>query len=699
MRRIPFLFCLISLGFSSQALAARSEFVLGGEDGHPWQTALSENPGSYAVFDNDGQLVDSIPVLLAPRGAGVDTLIDYTTGSIQAVWIDPTWNLARSLELGNGRITSSQSWGYLDAHLETIVLSFDGDPKTATFRTFVQDPNGLPGIGFGWRENIVVDLGADLPINRVRFFPRLGDDDALIIEQMAEPKPDPASFGSLSFSENYLEWYEISVADNATPFSQNPQYFLPGTRWFRSTARWGASNDPWFTSLHKTTENLDVVVDYRFPLRHERYVAVRPIKPLHNWELAEMEVYGEGYTQKGVFLSNILDFGQPVSWGKIRWAGDLPPGTRVEIRTRTGNDPHPTLYWKEDPVTRELEPIDQKEYELIRGDRRLPTTYDREQWSFWSPPYDFESGLRDASQAAAAWVDGMPLLSPSPSRFLQFQIILHASRNATPRLDALWLQFSQAPSASQLVGEIWPVEVESFEPQNFTYIVRPDFLQGDTGFDRLEILTLTTVEAVHSVKIDSREVDLQAFPAEILSDRVVVQLDRKLVDPDQDRLKQIEVNFDTAVLRFGSEFKGWVFNSDDPDRLKQQVKPGNATFRFAGNVLSVRTTVGGDLIVFTETSPNPFTPNGDGLNDELAISFKVREVATRRPLQVAIYDLAGQQVRALTNETATAGSFDFIWDGRNESGGTVAPGLYFYRIDLTGDDQEVEQLGTIAVVY
>ena len=393
---------LISLLLSSQAMAARSEFVLAGDMGNSWQVALTENPGFYVVYGNDGLPIDTVAVALAPRGVGADTLMDYSSGGMQAFWIDPTWNLSRRLELGSGRITSSQSWGYLDAHLETIVLSYDGDPKTATFRTFVQDPDAVPGIGDGWRENLIVDLGADLPVNRVRFFPRLGDDDELIIEQMAEPKPDRALFGAESFSANYLEWYEISVADNNRPFSRNPQYFFPGTRWFRSTARFGSSNDAWFTSLKKTTENLDVVVDYRFPLRHERYVAVRPINPLRNWEISEIEVYGEGYTRKGVYLSNILDFGQPVSWGKIRWDGEIPPGTRVEIRTRTGNDPHPNLYWRQNTITREMVPIPLEEYELIRADRRQLPTYDRDHWSFWSPPYNFTTGLRDPNKPGAA---------------------------------------------------------------------------------------------------------------------------------------------------------------------------------------------------------------------------------------------------------------------------------------------------------
>jgi hypothetical protein len=64
-----------------------------------------------------------------------------------------------------------------------------------------------------------------------------------------------------------------------------------------------------------------------------------------------------------------------------------------------------------------------------------------------------------------------------------------------------------------------------------------------------------------------------------------------------DNFKQIEIDFNVPVLRFGTEFNGWVFNSSDPDQIRQSIDPGNATFRFSGDVLAVNTPVGGDLLV------------------------------------------------------------------------------------------------------
>ena len=62
---------LVSLVLTSPAMAARSEYILGGDrgipGGQPWPTALAADPGVYVVFDDEGQLIDSVPVALAPR--------------------------------------------------------------------------------------------------------------------------------------------------------------------------------------------------------------------------------------------------------------------------------------------------------------------------------------------------------------------------------------------------------------------------------------------------------------------------------------------------------------------------------------------------------------------------------------------------------------------------------------------------------
>ena len=536
-----------------------------------------------------------------------------------------------------------------------------------------------------------MDFGGAIPINRIRFYPRLSRvDDRLLIEEFTEPRPVLETFGQDSFAENFLGWFELRIGDNSRLFAPGPCDFAAESQGLD----WISPSDPQLKVLKTTTENLDVVFDLRFATQSIRYLNLRPF-PLRTWEIAEFEVYGEGFVEETTYLTQILDFAQPINWGKIRWSAQAPAGTRIEIRTRTGQTPDPNLYFAEN-TNGDLDQIELKDYLKIDVGARLAPVYDTEHWSFWSTPYDFAAGLQAEGVAALSWTDGTPLLSPGPSRYIQLGVKLYSTFTAAPQLEQLSLQFAEAPSAQEVVGEIWPIDVENFEPTTFTYIARPVFEVGDLGFDHLEIRTPTRVDSVRSLKVNGVEVDFAVFPPQLENERLIVGFPQLV--GEEDSFKQIEVVFDATVLRFGTEFSGWVFNSADPDQVRQQIQPGNATFRFSGDALSVKTPLGGDLLIQVEAVPGIFTPNGDGVNDEVVFAYKLREVATARAVSLRIYDLAGRLVHALPAVSAKSGAFEYGWDGRDEQGQLLPPGTYLYELTLETKDQE-RQIGTFALAY
>ena len=372
----------------------------------------------------------------------------------------------------------------------------------------------------------------------------------------------------------------------------------------------------------------------------------------------------------------------------------MPAGTRIEIRTRTGHTPDPLLYFAPN-INDEIVPITRAEQAKIDIAAQLLPVYDADHWSFWSSPYEFAAGQHNPNQPARDWQDGMLLLSPGPSRYIQLAIKLFANFNVAPRLDQLTLQLSETLSAQALVGEIWPIEVASFESTPFTYVVLPTLSDDNAGFDRLEILTHVRVHAVRAVRIDGQPVDLDQFVPHLLDDRLIVSFPS--LTGSADSFKQVEVDFDVPVLRFGTEFSGWVFSSTDPDQIRQRIDPGNATFRFAGNLLAVSTPVGGDLLVDVQV-PQMFTPNGDRINDILTITYKLREVTADRPVQVRIYDLAGRLVAHLPVFKARSGVFIQEWNGRDGQDALVQPGTYIYELTLDSEEQHTQR-GVFAVAY
>lgn len=72
--------------------------------------------------------------------------------------------------------------------------------------------------------------------------------------------------------------------------------------------------------------------------------------------------------------------------------------------------------------------------------------------------------------------------------------------------------------------------------------------------------------------------------------------------------------------------------------------------------------------------PNP-------CNLQTMISYQLPHAGA---VTIRIYNIAGQMVRTLVDETRAAGYHSVIWDGRNDEGQEVGSGIYFYQM-TTGD--------------
>jgi hypothetical protein len=54
---------------------------------------------------------------------------------------------------------------------------------------------------------------------------------------------------------------------------------------------------------------------------------------------------------------------------------------------------------------------------------------------------------------------------------------------------------------------------------------------------------------------------------------------------------------------------------------------------------------------------------------------------TAGPARLAIYDVAGRLVRCLVDGPVPAGNQELEWDGKDDQGGSVAPGVYYLRLE------------------
>lgn len=429
-------------------------------------------------------------------------------------------------------------------------------------------------------------------------------------------------------------------------------------------------------------------VDARFDPQPARYVGLEILNGT-NMGLSELEVYGEGYVPESTFLSKVLDFGTPAAWGRIRWKGRKDPGSRILIRTRTGADDDPNMYWRQTGISGELVPtslsggwLTRREYERLDPTQAGPITYDTRNWSFWSAPYDFDEGSR-----------GVQVVSPGARQYLQIKIEFLNTFERAGELDEVSFDYSTRLAVHGVIGEIFPIEAKPGEVTTFTYAIRPEITRGkDTGFDSMEILTPAQVDRVRGVRMDEMDVPFGVKWLEG-SSRFVVHFEKVETDG-----QLVEVVFDAVVLRYGTEFRGKVY-LDGVEEIPLWVAPGDAKSEIESEDLCVRILLNLPLIVSAKVAPDPFTPNGDGLNDEVTITYEISQLTAPAPVKVTVYTLSGRPVRIVYSGEESSGRYSCMWDGRDERGRMVPPGIYVYRIHLCPDVGDEGNVGTVSVVY
>ncbi len=120
----------------------------------------------------------------------------------------------------------------------------------------------------------------------------------------------------------------------------------------------------------------------------------------------------------------------------------------------------------------------------------------------------------------------------------------------------------------------------------------------------------------------------------------------------------------------------------------RSVDPSGAT---PGKENSVHTTFSSNIQM--KLSPNPFSPDGDGFDDELDIEY---QIPLGSNLTLKIYDVKGRIIRTLSNDQPQV-SGKTVWDGKNDEGEIVRTGIYVLFVQITGENHQ-SQKAAISVV-
>ena len=383
----------------------------------------------------------------------------------------------------------------------------------------------------------------------------------------------------------------------------------------------------------------------------------------------EIQIFGQGFPQEVGFHSPLIDLGDGKNLNSIEWGGEQPPGTLLEIRTRTGNEVVEILTYHD----KNGKEVTEKKYDKLIPSFKGPvdtTLIAGGDWSAWSRIYSFS---------------GEAFLSPSPRRFMEMDVrMVSDSPDRAATLDFLAANFTE-PLAGRVLGEIFPQQAQPGVPTEFTYYLKPE---DTSGFDRLAVESAAPVRFM-SVARNGADLDVQM---DTTANGFLLQL------PSRVRTDQIiELKFESSVFRQSTRFDVFLQDSNQDDSVRQRVDPGDATELIESNTNVVSLPVSRNLFANVALSSPVLTPNGDGVNDELRLSVDLVNVLEPRPLRLSLYDLAGRAVYA-RGEDGRAGQRQFRWDGCDDAGQRVAPGLYILEILVEGDagDERAQQIISVA---
>ncbi len=642
----------------------------------------------------------------------INVMIDFADGAIRPIYLTPDVNIISLLKGWSvfRKPNLQGEPGYIDGERPRVWKWDDGrsnptesgillvDQDSSTYSTAIADRVD--------KQFLTLDLAVPMPAQQLGFF---------------APSSGTRADGTL-LVEDYVPAFQISVQPESSE-----------TLDLRSDGVVGVV-PPLEKVIYETRENFNPQVRINFPQQYVRFIRYVPKLTLLDQEaqakagniaialrgtIADFELFGEGVPKRALYKTRIINLEREQNFGRlffkatpIRVIDGVPTeiadvDAQVSIEMRSGRDGDPEVF-HEYIVTGQEKVVSRERYynelkprwvkrcttcgyvvRTARPNVRASVTYDDENWAFWSMPFT---------------EPGLPIRLRSGS-FVQFKITFTSSAFTDyVRLDSLWIE--QAPLLSREVfGEVARLdqlqplkgyaEVELGEMTDFVYELAAVFAgPGQTGFDALRI------RAGSSARFKWLELGgIVVEPREVIEDSegLLVVLPERMARTNN---RSIRLVFSAEVFDLATSFEGEVVDLQQ-QTLPQPIVPGDVSDEITTNSLRVLSSgvKAPALVQELRFSTPVITPNGDGINDELAISYSLFGLPVQVSVALNIYSLDGRQVAEVALGVQRSGTQAIRWNGRDESGALLAPGVYLVSVAVQSERSGNLTIGSVGIAY
>ena len=150
-----------------------------------------------------------------------------------------------------------------------------------------------------------------------------------------------------------------------------------------------------------------------------------------------------------------------------------------------------------------------------------------------------------------------------------------------------------------------------------------------------------------------------------------------IVDPTGNVIDSLAYNSTWEFSQGISKEKIYIKDENLHNNWRSSVSKTGGSPGFQNSVVITQQTIKTGLF----SSPTPFTPNGDGIDDEVGFQYQLSY--TTANIKIEIYDLTGRLIATPVNKLRTGSKGVVYWNGINKYNELSRIGMYIVRLTAT----------------